>query len=598
MILQALYELYSRLEKDSEYAVAPLGFSLQQITYSVVLNPDGTLHSIEDVRQAEGKKMRPRLLRVPGYTKSSGSGFNPGFMWDNTGYMLGYKPKDTNSKRTKESFQAFKKRHLDLQAEIHSARFDAVCRFLSEWDPAKAVELPILDEVNPGYGVFQIRGETAYIHEDEAVLGWWLNEQKTQVYGNHGHCLITGSWSPIVETQPKIKRVGEQSESLLVSFNAPSFESYQKTQSLNAPISEEAAFKYATALNALLAGPMSDRHRFRLGDSTVVFWTDQPSPAEDYLADFFAQAAKTDEQEKKENGQDESVLDRLKLFLSALSKGREAYGELDAAPDRTKFCMLGLTGQAKGRIGVRFFYQDSLANLLEHLRQHFKDIELVPWTGYGKENRWRAPEYPELWQILDETAPRRQGKVDRDQIPPLLAGPLLRSVIMGQRYPEGLYQALLRRIHADRQINYIRCAVLKGCLNRNQGKEIDMSLDQERREPAYWTGCLFAALEKTQYDALGEVGASIRDRYYGSASATPRSVFPRLLRTYQHHLAKMERGKISRERLVRDIMARLQDFPAHLDLTGQGLFALGYYHQMKELWTAKSDKTNQEENAE
>ena len=122
-----------------------------------------------------------------------------------------------------------------------------------------------------------------------------------------------------------------------------------------------------------------------------------------------------------------------------------------------------------------------------------------------------------------------------------------------------------------------------------------MCLDTSRTEPAYWTGCLFAALEKTQYDALGEVGASIRDRFYGAASATPQTVFPRLLRTYQHHLSKMERGRIGREILVRDIMAKLHDFPAHLNLAGQGLFALGYYHQMKDLWTTKEDKTNQQE---
>lgn len=122
-----------------------------------------------------------------------------------------------------------------------------------------------------------------------------------------------------------------------------------------------------------------------------------------------------------------------------------------------------------------------------------------------------------------------------------------------------------------------------------------MSLDPNRTEAAYWTGCLFAALEKTQYDALGEVGASIRDRFYGAASATPQVVIPRLLRTYQHHLSKMERGRIGREMLVRDIMGRLHDFPAHLNLADQGLFALGYYHQMKALWTAKDEKTNQQE---
>ncbi len=115
-----------------------------------------------------------------------------------------------------------------------------------------------------------------------------------------------------------------------------------------------------------------------------------------------------------------------------------------------------------------------------------------------------------------------------------------------------------------------------------------MSLDIERSDPAYRLGRLFAALEKTQKDALGDVGASIRDRFYSSASATPGSVFPRVLRTYQHHLAKLEGGrKVNREKLVQEILDPLSDFPAHLDLTEQGLFALGYYHQTRAFYTKK-----------
>ena len=57
-----------------------------------------------------------------------------------------------------------------------------------------------------------------------------------------------------------------------------------------------------------------------------------------------------------------------------------------------------------------------------------------------------------------------------------------------------------------------------------------MALDIERREISYLLGRLFAVLEKAQLDALGKVNATIKGRFFGTASATPASVFPRLLR--------------------------------------------------------------------
>ena len=119
-----------------------------------------------------------------------------------------------------------------------------------------------------------------------------------------------------------------------------------------------------------------------------------------------------------------------------------------------------------------------------------------------------------------------------------------------------------------------------------------MSLDIARSEASYRLGRLFATLEKTQQDALGgSVGATIRDRFYASASATPAVVFPRLLRTYQHHLGKLEGGRrVGREKLVQEIVEPLADIPAHLDLTDQGLFALGYYHQMNAFYSRHEEK--------
>ncbi len=47
------------------------------------------------------------------------------------------------------------------------------------------------------------------------------------------------------------------------------------------------------------------------------------------------------------------------------------------------------------------------------------------------------------------------------------------------------------------------------------------------------------------------------------------------------------------ERLAQEILAPLKEFPSHLGLAEQGLFALGYYHQAKDLWTPEAEKENE-----
>jgi CRISPR-associated protein Csd1 len=172
----------------------------------------------------------------------------------------------------------------------------------------------------------------------------------------------------------------------------------------------------------------------------------------------------------------------------------------------------------------------------------------------------------------------------------------MRAVLTGTPYPGGLYTAVLRRIRADRQIRYLKAAVLKACLNRNNrfgvqplNKEIAMALDPDRTEPAYQMGRLFAELEKTQEDAMPGINDTIKDRYFGAASATPSSVFPRLIRLSQHHLGKLEKGsRVYHERRIQEITGRFDVFPSHLGLQDQGLFAIGYYHQRQDIFTRKT----------
>ncbi len=587
MILQSLNELYTRLAEDPAYEIAPPGFSPQKIGFRIVLKPDGTLFSIEDARQPDEKgKLQNVVMLVPGEGKPSGSGLNPCTLWDNTAYLLGYKKPDKDEKkaakeaaRAIESFEAARKHHIALEQTINDPAFTAACRFFENWTPERVIEFPIVAEVGTGFGIFQIQGEKKPIHEFKRVLEWWRSTLDAEDSGNSetAQCLLSGEIDSIARLHPKIKGItgAQSSGASLVSFNAPAYESYGKTQSFNAPVGETAAFQYGTALNSLLTGPMSQKHRIRIGDTTTVFWTDQPSVMEDCFAGLFSGGSQATVEV-----QDVSKRAQLQRLLEAIRSGS---GYQDFGEAETPFHILGLAPNA-ARVSIRFYHRSTVADLLAKLHDHQHCMEIVRQFTEQTGNRFPDPEFPAVWQILRETA-----RV-ADEIPPLLGGALVRAIIEGIPYPEGLFSAIIRRIHADRTINYLRAATLKAVLARNHKLTIPTMLDTENTDPAYLLGRLFSALEKTQEDALGNVNAGIRDRYYSAASATPASVFPRLLRTYQHWLSKLNGGaKINRERLVQDIVSSIETtgFPNQLTLKKQGIFAIGYYHQRKDFFTRK-----------
>ncbi len=161
---------------------------------------------------------------------------------------------------------------------------------------------------------------------------------------------------------------------------------------------------------------------------------------------------------------------------------------------------------------------------------------------------------------------------------------------------------MLNRLRADGYVSHARVATIKACLNREARsrktqKEVPVALDRSRNESGYVSGRLFALLEKIQADSAGgELNATIKDRYFSAASATPGLVFPRLIRLSQHHLAKLEKAqKIYHERQLAEVIGKLQDLPSHLLLEQQGLFAIGYYHQRQDLFTSKKNQEGEKE---
>jgi CRISPR-associated protein Csd1 len=603
MILQRLAEQYDRIiASGEEDAIPASGSSLQKISFCIVLEPNGRLNSFQTLQQKVGKLVVAKEMIVPGQSKASGSGINPCFLWDNAAYLLGWvaSPDPDPEKAAKEqarttlSFETFRNKHIEMEAQLAQPAFSAVCSFLRTWSPEKSQEYEaLLSEIATGFGVFRIAGEMKFIHEQVSISSEADEddeEQSSDAGLVQSVCLVSGEIDDIARLhEPKIKGVSgaKSSGALLVSFNAPAYGSYRKLQSYNAPVGSLVAFKYSVALNYLLN--RRDR-RVSLGDSTVVFWADHASILEDCLSEFFADPLPKDNAVVEE---DQERLRQAKILLTQLrdGTGQEVIDTDDGKP--TKFFLLGLSPNAS-RISVRFWVEAGAEELQRRLGQHLRDIALV--------GNWND-KILTLQRIVRATGRAEHdpnGKLksfNTENVSPKLAGDLARSVLTGAMYPQSLMATMLRRIHSDGEVAYARAAAIKACLVRNsrlRGNPLEVSivLDPNSTDPAYCCGRAFALLEVIQKDSAGDgLNRTIKDTYFSSASTTPSLVFPRLCRLSQHHLAKLDTGhRIHREKQFGEVLNKLTVFPRLLSLEDQGKFVLGYFHQTKDIYTSKKDK--------
>lgn len=582
MILQALAEQYERLLADPESGVAPPGYSPAKVSHALVLNAEGELVDVLPLGTNQGKKVLPQIILVPEQEKRA-SGISANLLCDNSGYVLGIKKnKQGELVAAAAKFNAFQERNKSLLKEVKSPSAKAVVAFLQGWRGDEHLNQPEyqawLEAVTNGSNlVFKIDGQRGYVHEEAEVRAAWAKSRQNGEKGVVGQCLLTGERLPIARIHPSIKGVigAQTSGAAIVSFNIDSFISYGKTQSYNAPVGETTAFAYATALNYLTA---SARNRVRLADTTMVFWADKAQgKREESLLSWWLEPVDDDAEQSDARQLAPEVVAQAKTVLARVKQGLPA-GESGFSCE-TRCCLLGLAPNA-ARLSVRFWQVNSFGEVLKRIGQHYLDLEIAGLERYGTAI---AP-----WRILKELAVQRDSK----NIPPLLGGQLMQSILSGQAYPQTLYAAALGRCRTGGDhggVTAIRAAVIKACLVRKYRiqkqfqKEawITVSLDAKNTMPAYLLGRLFSVLEKAQKDALGGgINATIRDRYFGAASATPGAVFPLLLRLSRHHLNKAQYG-MHLDRKIQGILGLLDanPFPAHLNMEAQGLFILGYYHQ-------------------
>ncbi len=606
MILQSLDQLYHRLKDEEDYNLPTPGYSVQKITFRIVLNPDGSLVDIQDARQTltettksgktKTKQVSPQILAPDLGGRSRNT--KPFFLCDKLSYLTGYDKNSARKRLAQEHFEASKQFHLSFESQIETTEYKAICTFFKNFNAN--INLGQLSKIENfasiGLGVFLVLPSKKDAHEQQAILDFWSrcgseirSDSEPQITGQ---CLVRGNLEPIARLhEPKMKGFGQDSP-LLVSFNDDAYKSFGKKQSYNSPVSEDAVFAYCNALNALLNGPQSHRHRITIGDVTTIFWTEQQSTSEALFSQLLE--GKTEISAETETSENQTLHNQIQSLLNTLRRGGgSSLEELDDDPD-TKFYILGLGKMNKSRLAVRFWHIGTIGQMLTRLADHYQNLAL---TCKKDRHPFYEPEFPPAQRLLDQTARERKA------ISPLLGGQLMQAILQGTPYPHTLLHGVLNRIRCvekdsqgktKERVTYLRAAILKAFLNRNiltktTNQKMTEAIDPSRTEPAYHLGRLFAVYETAQKHAHDwKLERTIRETLYSAASATPLSVFGRIERLHHHHTAKKSHptgSSKSYSDLVSEINQNFKGgttpYPSTLNITDQAFFAVGYYHQLQ-----------------
>ena len=570
-LLASLVRAYERMPD-----APPFRYSLEKIGFCVVLNDDGSVSEVIDLRGTDNRRS-PKKLRVPSPKKRT-RGIDPNFLWDNTSYVLGVTSQQ-DSARVEEKHERFRNLHLERLAGSADTGLLALRNFLETWRAVLFKPPTWPGDMDDQNVVFRLAGEDAFIHDRTAAKELW-RELSSEEDKTVQTCLVTGEAGPVERLHPSIKGVqgAQSSGASLISFNRDAFKSYDHNSGYNAPVSKTAAFAYATALNSFLSG--EDHHRIGIGDTSTVFWADAETgdfaqEAEALAAGFFNVA-----------GEESDAESRVKDKLEQIRNGEKLKQIAPNLAEGVRFYVLGLAPNAS-RLSVRFFWEGDFGTLTNNYQTYLDDTRLDPPPRDG---------WPPLWKYLVKLA--AQGK--RKNIPPKLAGEWMRAILSGTPYPLTLMSTTLMRIRADGEIDALRVAILKSVLIRNLKMEVPVALDPANTNKGYILGRLFAAYEQVQRAALGgNVNATIKDKFYGAASAMPRKIFPRLDADSRNHFAKLRKqypGRaVNLEKQLTSIMDLMNPdsdpIPVSLNSGEQALFGIGYYHQRSDFFRKPDDKT-------
>lgn len=598
MILQALYE-YAQRKGDE---LPEDGFETKELKFLIKIEEDGTFVRLEDTREEKNKKLIGKTYIVPAHKERPGTkSYETTFLlWDHYGYVLNEPKKESNENNKEKAISVAEKQNATFISMLTSlpdyVKKDkgvmAMLRFYEKYKNENYQTIKKSEKWSDCVKItncnlsFILLGDDIPIPCREIVKEYQRSISKFQYLGIdsndsdkivNGICLITGKNSVISRLHHGTPIIGAKTNPKLVCFQKNSgYDSYGKTQSYNAPVSEYAENTYSKALNYLIN---SKENHFILGGNpndknkqkecnTIIFWAEKKEAEsfESSFSVFFSEDFESDNPDR--------CVEEVKNLFNAINTGKY---DSDFSSNFYVLCL----SPSEARISVRFWETGKVETFAKRIKQHFDDFEIVRPKG--------APEYQNLYQIISSTA--LEHKIDN--VAPNLIGNVTQSILKGTSYPTTLQQQCIRRIRAEQKITRERAAILKAYINRINRikgiKEVSVALDRNEKNKGYLLGRLFAVFEKVQQESADtELNTTITDRFYGAASTNPVTVFTQLIRLNRNHMSKLKSKNtglnIIREKEIGEIMNVIDSFPTHLDLNEQSYFAIGYYHEKQSFY--------------
>lgn len=554
MLLQRLVEYADRM-----WDLPPAMYQEQPIRYVIDLDSEGRVTGVLlDTADPSNRATRDGTRMLAPHRKKGG-GTKPTLLMGTAEYVLGLPAKDDGEERARERHEAFVVLVEGCRLATGEPTVQAVASFLNRLQ----VEAPPLpDDFAPGANL-TFRVGTEFPMGLPAVRAFWaatrgaaVEDGTPAVTVERMPCVVCGRNRPVMARHPiKIKGIpeGQTSGTDLVSANERAYESYGLKNSLIAPTCANCAEKYGNALNALLAD--EDTH-LRVGSQVFVFWTVEEST---FRPGWLL--SKPDAVE-------------VASLLGAAWTGRAAALDIEPAA----FYALSLSASG-ARVVVRNWIDTTVGEAKLRLGRYFALQALVGRDGSDGE-----------WLSIRRLAAATVRDPMKDTADATVLDGLAGVALGGRPLSDDVLFQVVRRLRADGRITRERMALVKMVLGSNPWRsqeEVERMtrLNVDHPNPAYHCGRLLSLLNDIQYQALGDVNATVVDKYYGGASATPGAVFGLIIRNANHHLAKMrsdaqkERTARAMQARLRELMASIPDFPETLNLRDQALFALGYYHQ-------------------
>jgi CRISPR-associated protein Csd1 len=386
----------------------------------------------------------------------------------------------------------------------------------------------------------------------ELVMSWL----DTTAISTVMQCIVCGENKPIARIHPiaiKLPRSVSDQQLALVSANKgkDAFYSYGLEQSFIAPTCRPCASAYAQALNRIVR---DERQRLVLGNAIYLFWTREKVDFDPN--EFFSQPKAS----------------QVRALRESVRNGKR-----EDNVDDTAFYAVMLSGSG-ARVVVRDWINTTIGSAKQQMARWFELQDIV--SEYGGRG-----EPLSINSLASATVRRtKEGRPDFDNLPTFTLYALLQAALTTSSLSLSLLHQAVDRCRAEREVSRHRAALIKLVLlsqelQAQEGTMVD--LDQNHPDLAYHCGRLLAVLANIQEKAIGR--EILVERFYGTASSAPMSVYWTLIRGAQPHLAKLKRDKkptgMALERRLEEVMSMLSTFPATLTPIQQGLFALGFYHQ-------------------